>query len=268
MTNSIIKASQDRQLIVGAAADQFARAGIFEDYQARRAHNTLCRQQGDLATFAEYMTAVQFYARCQRRTAAPLLGPNRQVRYHLRADRGLRALAVVERLCNGHGQPEAFDRQVVRQAGLPSPSAEYRAARADPHRHGLPVQGTQARQREARRRGGATRKGVKRPNPSPWTMPGQGDQNAAGHAAGAARCPPDVPAARSRAARAGAGGARGDSARPVRWIDDLRAPEGHKVQTYELTPDTLRAARAWFASGDTPVVGRLLCDNRKGGKLT
>ena len=27
----------DRQLIVGAAADQFARAGVFSDYQARRA---------------------------------------------------------------------------------------------------------------------------------------------------------------------------------------------------------------------------------------
>ena len=43
--NSIISAEQrDRQLAVGATADQFAREGVFEDYQARRAKNTLRRQ--------------------------------------------------------------------------------------------------------------------------------------------------------------------------------------------------------------------------------
>ena len=50
-TNAITLTPQDsdRQAIVGATADQFARAGVFQDYQARRASNTLRRQQDDLA---------------------------------------------------------------------------------------------------------------------------------------------------------------------------------------------------------------------------
>src|SRR5450432_4859921 len=45
-------------------------------------------------------------------------------------------------------------------------------------------------------------------------------------------------------------------------------PKVNKVQTHELTPDTLRAARTWFASGDAPALGKLLRGSRKGGKLT
>ena len=60
--NAITKTDQDRQLLVGATADQFARSGVFADYQARRARNTLRRQRDDLATFADYLVAVQFYA--------------------------------------------------------------------------------------------------------------------------------------------------------------------------------------------------------------
>src|SRR5215213_11909439 len=60
--NALTKTDQDRQLLVGATADQFARTGVFADYQARRARNTLRRQLDDLATFADYLAAVQFYA--------------------------------------------------------------------------------------------------------------------------------------------------------------------------------------------------------------
>ena len=45
-------------------------------------------------------------------------------------------------------------------------------------------------------------------------------------------------------------------------------PKVNKVQTHELTPDTLRAARAWFASGDAPAIGKLLRGSRRGGRLT
>ncbi len=62
MTNALTTTSNDdRQLIVGAAADQAARADVFADYQARRAANTLRHQLGDLTAFAEYLAAVQFY---------------------------------------------------------------------------------------------------------------------------------------------------------------------------------------------------------------
>ena len=53
--------AHERQIAVGATADQFARAGVFADYQAR-APNTLRRQLADLTTFADYLTAVKFYA--------------------------------------------------------------------------------------------------------------------------------------------------------------------------------------------------------------
>ena len=63
MTHSAItNTDQERQLLVGATADRFARSGVFADYQARRARNTLHRQRDDLATFADYLAAVQFYA--------------------------------------------------------------------------------------------------------------------------------------------------------------------------------------------------------------
>ena len=43
--NAITTTDHDRQLIVGAAADQAARSGVFSEYQMRRAANTLRRQQ-------------------------------------------------------------------------------------------------------------------------------------------------------------------------------------------------------------------------------
>ncbi|MEO8395234.1 MAG: hypothetical protein ABI700_19710, partial [Chloroflexota bacterium] len=51
----------EQQSIVGAAADQFARAGVFQDYHDRRARNTLRRQLDDLGTFAEYLSRVRYY---------------------------------------------------------------------------------------------------------------------------------------------------------------------------------------------------------------
>jgi hypothetical protein len=61
-SNALTTPEQDRQLLVGATADQYAREGVFADYQARRARNTLRRQRDDLATFADYLAVVQFYA--------------------------------------------------------------------------------------------------------------------------------------------------------------------------------------------------------------
>src|SRR5215208_5183634 len=62
MTDALITTSHDdRQLMVGAAADHAARSGIFTDYQSRRAANTLRHQLGDLTAFAEYLAAVKFY---------------------------------------------------------------------------------------------------------------------------------------------------------------------------------------------------------------
>jgi len=47
-------------------------------------------------------------------------------------------------------------------------------------------------------------------------------------------------------------------------------PKVDKAQTHKLTADTLRAARAWFDSGDAPIMGDspVLRGSRKGGALT
>jgi hypothetical protein len=52
---------QQRAALVGATADEYARAGVFADYADRRAANTLRRQKANLALFAKYLTAAQFY---------------------------------------------------------------------------------------------------------------------------------------------------------------------------------------------------------------
>jgi integrase len=41
-----------------------------------------------------------------------------------------------------------------------------------------------------------------------------------------------------------------------------------KVQTHRLSPDALRAIKAWFKHGDVPAIGPLLRGSQKGGALT
>lgn len=44
-------------------------------------------------------------------------------------------------------------------------------------------------------------------------------------------------------------------------------PKTGNTDTQEMTPATLAAMRAWFASGDVPAMGAILRASRKGGKL-
>jgi integrase len=44
-------------------------------------------------------------------------------------------------------------------------------------------------------------------------------------------------------------------------------PKVDKLQTHKLTPDTLRAARAYVDAGDVPAMGPLLRASHKGGGL-
>ena len=71
----------------------------------------------------------------------------------------------------------------------------------------------------------------------------------------------------SRPARGRAGSA-GRGVRPRCQIDDLRPSEGQQGADTRTDPGHLRAARAWFASGYAPAIGKLLRGSRKGGKLT
>ena len=154
----------DRQLVVGATADQFARAGVFADYQARRAPNTLRRQRDDLITFAEYLTAVQFYSHASRtsRTALQRPGDMGEITYGLIA--GFVALAAGGGLRRRHGQPQTVDREAICQAGVSGGRARRRAARPDPHRRWLPVQRAEARRREAQRRASRPARALRRRN--------------------------------------------------------------------------------------------------------
>ena len=44
-------------------------------------------------------------------------------------------------------------------------------------------------------------------------------------------------------------------------------PKVGKTQTHQLSRDALKAAQAWFSSGDAPAVGPLLRASSKGGAL-
>ena len=267
--SAITTPDQDRQLLVGATADQFARSGVFADYQARRARNTLRRQRDDLATFADYLAAVQFYAttsdEAQRLYSDPTAWSG--ITY------GLIAGFVRWLLQNGYavGTVNLKLSTVKQYAKL---AFQAQALSAEQHALIRTVTGFQYKehkrvneQRSAT--GTATRKGVKKADAVSLDKA----------QVRALKSQPDTPQGRRDAVMMclllDHGLRVGELAALEVTAFDLAAglmvfdrPKVNKVQTHELTPDTLRAARAWFASGDAPAIGKLLRGSRRGGRLT
>ncbi|HNT23302.1 MAG TPA: tyrosine-type recombinase/integrase [Anaerolineales bacterium] len=56
-TDLITRPSSDTLVQAGQAANQAAARYVFQDYRARKAANTITRQDGDLARFADFLTA-------------------------------------------------------------------------------------------------------------------------------------------------------------------------------------------------------------------
>ena len=268
-SNALTTPDHDRQILVGAAADHASRSGVFADYQMRRAKNTLRRQRDDLATFAEYLVEVQFYTE--------VTGHADQLYHDAEAwaniTKGLIAAFVAWLLQNGYavGTVNIKLSTVKQYAKL-----AFQAGALSAEQHALirTVSGYQYKEQkqvnEKRTAAGtATRKGVKKAEAVSLDKA----------QVKALKTQPDTQQGRRDALLMclllDHGLRVGELAVLEVTAFDLAAglmifdrPKVNKVQTHELTPDMLRAARAWFASGDAPAAGKLLRGSRRGGRLT
>ena len=259
----------DRQAIVGATADQFARAGVFADYQARRAANTLRRQRDDLATFADHLAYVRFYAdadgQAERLYSDPAAWSN--VTY------GLIAGFVRWMLAQGYAVGTVnLKLSTVKQYAKLAFQAD--ALDADQHALIRTVAGFQFKEQKRvnekrSAEGAATRKGAKKAE----------SVSLDSAQVRALKTQPHTPQGRRDALllallldhglRVGELAALDVTALDVReGLMIFDRPKVGKVQTHKLTADALRAAKAWFISGDAPAAGHLLRGSRKGGALT
>ena len=259
----------ERQIVVGAAADQFARAGVFADYQARRAPNTLRRQRADLATFAAYLTAVKFYDAADGQDEQLYSDPAAWAHITYGVIVAFREWMLQQGYAVGTINLKL---STVRQYA----QVAFQAGALDAEQHALirTVSGYQFKEQkridEKRSADGrTTRKGAKKAESV--TLDAAQVR--------ALKTQPDTPQGRRDALlmallldhglRVGELAALEVTA--IHLEDGtftFYRPKVMKVQTHQLTADSLKAARAWFTSGDAPAAGRLLRGSRKGGALT
>lgn len=277
MTSAIVTHDQDereqsRQIVVSATADQFARAGVFADYQTRRAPNTLRRQLDDLTTFAEYLTAVQFYEASAGHTDyAEQLYSDPAAWAHITY--GVIVAFREWMLQRGYAVGTVnLKLSTVRQYA----KLAFQAGALDGETHALirTVAGYQFKEQkrvnEKRSADGtATRTGAKKAEAVTLDTA----------QVRALKTQPDTPQGRRDALLMALLLDHGLRVGELAALDvttinlqdgtfTFYRPKVGKVQTHQLTRDSLKAAKAWFASGDAPAAGRLLRASRKGGTLT
>lgn len=268
-TNAIVPTDPDRQVIVGAAADQFARAGVFEDYRQRKAVNTLRRQLADLALFAKYLTAIRFYADANEQHAEclqtdPAAWSN--ISY------GIVAGFVQWQIQQGYAVASINVRlSTIKQYA----KLAFQVGALDSEQHALirTVKGYQYKEQDKvdQKRtaaGTATRKGVKKAQHVDLSVV----------QVKALKTQPNTAQGRRDALLMCLLLDHGLRCGEIALLDvtaihldtgtlEFYRPKVDKVQTHRLSKDTLKAARAWFESGDAPAVGKLLRTSTKGGKL-
>ena len=254
----------DRRAAVGAAADQAAREGVFADYAERRAANTLRRQRADLASFARYLAAVQFHADADAlQTEAAAWG---QITH------GLIAGFVRWLLQQGYalGTINVKLSTVKQYAGL-----AFQAGAIDPTQHALirGVAGYQYKEQsrvDEKRSAAAlpTRKGAKKAEAVSLTAAQvkvlkRQPETAQGRRDALLLC-----LLLDHGLRVGEVAALEVTAvNLTEGTLTFYRPKVGKTQTHQLSPDALKAAQAWFTSGDAPAVGPLLRASTKGGAL-
>ena len=237
---------------------------MFADYAERRAANTLRRQRVDLATFARYLEAVQFHTDAEALQTEPAAWA--QITY------GIVAGFVRWQLAQGYavGTINVKLSTVKQYAKL-----AFQAGVIDPTQHALirTVSGYQYKEQkrvDEKRSADAvpTRKGTKKAEAV----------SLSGAQVKALKQYPDTPQGRRDALLLCLLLDHGLRVGEVAALDvtAIHLAEGTltfyrqkvgKTQTHALSKDALKAARAWFASGDAPAVGRLLRASAKGGRL-
>ncbi len=245
----------------GSAANFAAAQGVFSDYLARRADNTLRRQAADLRLFAEFLNeaGVSTEGDLLRESPEPW--------------RGL-TWGIVEAfkrwmLAGGY----AVGSVNVRLSTIKTYARlAFKAGAIDSHEHAMIRQVVGYSRRESKRvdqKRRVTRLGSKKATPARLT-PEQ---------AAALKSQPSTPQGRRDALLMCLLLDHGLRCGEVTLIEvdhiDPEAgtlrfyrPKVDKEQVHRLTADTLHAVYAWFTSGDAPRQGRLLRGSQKGGALT
>ncbi|MCX6032100.1 MAG: tyrosine-type recombinase/integrase [Chloroflexi bacterium] len=247
----------------GQVANAAAAAGCFTDYRERKAPNTLRRQATELARFADFLAAAAIPAAPTGHALAHDPPAWRGVTW------GLVAAFVRWLLGQGYavGTVNLALSTVKTYAGLaasagvldPGELVLLRAVRGYGHTEGQRVDAGRP----------VTRTGAKKAQAVPVT-PSQ--------AAALKRQPATAQGRRDAlliCLLLDHGLRVGELARLTVADFDLAAgelrfyrPKVAKTQTHRLTPDTLRALRAYIDAGDAPAMGPLLRASRKGGALT
>lgn len=277
MANELIQTKPDSLALAGLAANQVASRALFTDYRSRKAPNTLKRQDSDLALFADYLGAVGIPGPLP---AGADLGGNPTSWAPITW--GLVAGFVRWLLTEGYAIGSVNVRlstvkvyaRLAMQAGV-LPAAEYTAIRAvngyrlkeaknvDAERKAAGLSTRRETRAGLTTKGGQPVKNVKKADPVTLT-PAQ---------AKALKAQPDTPQGRRdrliMCLFLDHGLRVGEVARLTVDNFDLKAgllnfyrPKVSKVQTHKLTPDTLRAAKAYLAQ-DAPFMGLIWRGSRK-----
>jgi integrase len=254
--------------LAGQVANGAAARGLFADYRARKAENTRRRQDDGLALFAAFLGDPQ--PRGAGIPGAPTAGELagdpaawQGVTWGLVAGfaRWLLASGYAVGTVNGHLSTVKTYARLAMQAGALD-RGEYVAIRAI-----LGYTRTEGKRIDEGRP--VARIGRKKADPVALT-PAQ---------AAELKRQPDTPQGRRDALLIclllDHGLRAGELARVTVADVDLERgelrfyrPKVDRNQTHKLTPDTLRAARAYIEAGDAPALGPLLRASRKGGALT
>lgn len=278
-------------ITLGEAANQYAAAGVFADYLSRTAENTKRRQRNDLSLFALFLECATAAALGQsvdncfdsishrlQTTAATEAGERMQQDAAAWGQNGITDGGVT------WGLVEMFRNWMV-QAGYAIGSVNVRLATIKAYsklasKAGVitktdqlliaDVKGYATKETKRINEGReVTRVGIKKADHTRLTKE-QADQ---------LKQQPDTPQGRRDAVLMSLlldhGLRCGEVA--LLQVNHFNLSEGtmtfyrpkvDKTQIHQLTPDTLKALRAYFSSGDATPVGRLLRGSRKGGHLT
>ncbi len=247
----------------GRVASEFAAQRVFADYRERKAENTVRRQDNGLTLFADYLAV----AGIPNPPSGAALATDGQawrgvswglVSYFARwlLDQGY-AVGTV----NGHlSTIKSYARLAAKAGAIPAGELVLiRALQGWGHTEGKRVDDARA----------VTRRGSKKAD-SVSVTPDQAAQ---------LKMQPDTPQGRRDAVLMclllDHGLRVGEVVRLLVTDVDLKAgelrfyrPKVDKSQTHRLTPDTLRALRAYFDAGDAPPLGPLLRASCKNHELT
>ncbi|MBZ0299874.1 MAG: site-specific integrase [Anaerolineae bacterium] len=250
---------------IGQAANHAAARHLFKDYRARRAENTLRRQDADLDLFAHYLAAVGITADRDELAVDP--DAWRGITW------GLAAAFVQWMLQQGYAVTSANVRlstvktyaKLAFQAGTLD-ATEYALIRA------VAGYSRVERQRLDEKRAAAelpTRRAASKKAEAVRLTPAQ---------AKALKTQPDTPQGRRDAVLMSLLLDHGLRCGEVARLDvthvDLKSgelkfyrPKVDQEQTHRLTADARQALQAYFDAGDAPAVGKLLRGSRKDGRL-